>query len=74
MGGGDHEELKILRKNCLIPSRINQELRKEGKYIDFYKKNSTSKVSRSFRDVICTVRSHEAIGIVAHGAVHIFLK
>ena len=28
---GDHEELKIFLSNCLIPSRLNQELRnKEG--------------------------------------------
>ena len=25
---GDHEELKIILSNCLIPSRFNQELRK----------------------------------------------
>ena len=58
----------------LIPSWIEQKLRKEEKYIDFYKENSSSDVSRPFHDVICIVWSHEAIGIVAHDAVHVLLK
>ena len=74
LNAGDHEELKILLKNCLIPSRFNQELRKGEKYIDFNKRNFASNVSCPFRDVICTVRSCEAVGIVAHDAVHVLLK
>ena len=44
------------------------------RYIDFYKGNSASNVSRPFRDVIYAVRSREAVGIVAHDAVYILLK
>ena len=37
LNAGDHKELKILLKNCLIPSGFHQELRKEEKNIDFLK-------------------------------------
>ena len=41
--GRDHEELKILLKNCLIASRFNKELREEERIHRFLKKNSREK-------------------------------
>ena len=39
LNGGDHEELKILLKNFLIPSRFNQELSYKGRIHRFLKGN-----------------------------------
>ena len=44
---GDHEELKILLKNCLIASRFNQELREEERVHRFLMKNSREKCRQS---------------------------
>ena len=43
---GDHEELKILLQNCLISSRINQELLKRREYIGFYRRSPAKNTGR----------------------------
>ena len=48
-GGGDHEELTILLKNRLIPSRFNQELLYTGGRTPLYRKFSTKNVGRLIR-------------------------
>ena len=41
--GGDHEELKILLKSCLIPSRFNEELSFRREITPFYRGKSREK-------------------------------
>ena len=52
---GNSDELKIFLQIRLIDSRIDQKLRKEEKYIDFYKENFATDVSRPSHYAICVV-------------------
>ena len=56
LNAGDHDKLKILLKNCLIPSQFNQELLEEENTSVFRKKYRTRDVDRPIRDEMRAVR------------------
>ena len=62
---GDHEELKILLKNHLIPSRFNQELTKEEKIHQFLKGNFRENFG-PFDPMEGLIDGHDPMMIVGH--------